>query len=295
MNVPVYVAGTMILFRRFNPEKVLQAIGRHSATRLLGVPTMYSAYLNLEGATNHDLSSLRHSRSGAAPLPAAVKKAFDKLVGHEVLIEGYALTEMGPLTHANPTHRAKAGSIGIPMPDTETRVVDPDDGILEMPVGEVGELLMRGPQLMKGYWNRPEDTAETIRNGWLYTGDLVRMDEEGYFFIVDRKKDVINAAGFKVWPREVEDLLYQHQFVKLAAVIPETDPYRGETVKAVVVLKDGNTGAQEDKIRKELISLCRRELAAYKVPRIMEFRKSLPINAAGKVLRRALWKTQPIK
>ena len=226
-------------------------------------------------------------------MPAAVKEGFDRLVGHEVLIEGYALTEMGPLTHANPKHRAKGGSMGVPMPDVEVRIVDPEDGNREVAEGEIGELLMRGPQLMRGYWNNPEETANAIRSGWLYTGDLVRMDEDGYFFVVDRKKDVINAAGFKVWPREVEDVLYRHEQIDLVAVIGWPDDYRGETVKAIVSLKNHDNHLSHEDLKQELVSLCRRELAAYKVPRIVEIRESLPVSAAGKVLRRSLRPTEP--
>ena len=288
MSVPLSVGGTMVLFRRFNPHAVLKAIEDYRATRFLGVPTMYVSILNSEEATSYDLSSLSYSRTGAAALPSGVKRGFDGLVGHEVLIEGYGLTETSPLTHANPTHRAKEGSIGVPLADTEARIVDPEHGRTELPEGEVGELVLRGPQLMKGYWKKPEETVEAIRNGWFYTGDLARMDKEGYFYIVDRKKDVINAAGYKVWPREVEEVLYRHPWVSLAAVVGDADPYRGETVKAVVVLKDGYTEASEDDLGQDLVALCRKWLAAYKVPRILEFRNSLPVSAAGKVLKREL-------
>jgi len=273
MSVPISVGGTIVLLRRFNPRGVLKAVQDYRATRFPGVPTMYIAILNLKEAASpvlstaegYDLSSLSHSRTSAAPLPAAVKRGFDRLVGHEVLIEGYGLTETSPLTHANPIHRAREGSIGIPLPDTEARIIDPEDGSLETPVGEVGELALRGLQLMSGYWKRPAETAEAIRDGWFYTGDLARMDEEGYFYIVDRKKDVINAAGFKVWPREVEDTLYRHRWVRLTAVIGVPDPYRGETVKAVVVLKDGYRPASEDEVRQVLLH---GEEAEARVPRL---------------------------
>ena len=288
MNVPIAAGGTMVLFRRFHPRGVLRAIQDYRATRFLGVPTMYIAVMDHIEAGNFDLSSLRPSRTSAAPLPAAVKEAFDRLVGHETLIEGYGLTETSPLTHANPIHRARAGSIGVPLPDTDARIVDADDGITELPLGEVGELLVTGPQVMQGYWGRPEETANVLRDGWLYTGDLARMDEEGYFYIVDRKKDVINAAGFKVWPREVEDTLYQHPLISSAAVTGVADSYRGETVKAVVVLKDNHGFDSDDAAQADITAFCRRNLAAYKVPRIMEFRDQLPVSAAGKVLRRLI-------
>ena len=288
MNVPIAAGGTMVLFRRFHPRGVLRAIQEYRATRFLGVPTMYIAIMDHPEARNFDLSSLRPSRTSAAPLPAAVKEAFDRLVGHETLIEGYGLTETSPLTHANPIHRARAGSIGVPLPDTDARIVDADDGTTELPAGEVGELLLKGPQVMQGYWRRPEETDNVLSDGWLYTGDLAQMDDEGYFYIVDRKKDVINAAGFKVWPREVEETLYQHPLISSAAVTGIADSYRGETVKAVVVLKDGHGFDSDDTAQADITAFCRRNLAAYKVPRIMEFRDQLPVSAAGKVLRRLI-------
>ena len=247
-------------------------------------------YINLLGQPDiaqYDLSSMGPSRTSAAPLPEAVKESFDALVGREVLIEGYGLTETSPLTHVNPPRSARLGSIGVPLPDTDARVVDPDDRNKVLAVGEVGELALRGPQVMKGYWNRPDATAEVMLDGWFHTGDLARMDEDGYFYIVDRIKDVINAAGFKVWPREVEEVLYRHPVVHMAAVAGTADPYRGETVKATVVLKDDATDS-EDALRDALTAHCRSQLAAYKVPRIIEFRDSLPVSSAGKVLRREL-------
>ena len=249
---------------------------------------MYIALLNHEATGDYDLTSLRPSRTSAAPLPKAVKESFNALVGHEVLVEGYGLTETSPLTHANPVGAARAGSIGLPLPDTEARIFDPDVGAEEMPLGEIGELALRGPQVMKGYWNRPKESGEAIRNGWFYTGDLAYMDERGYFFIVDRKKDVINAAGFKVWPREVEETLYQHPSIRMAAVLGVPDDYRGETVKAVIALKDAHGFATEELARQDIIALCRQRLANYKIPRIVDFRDELPVSAAGKVLRRVL-------
>ena len=288
MNVPLASGAIIVLFRRFNAKGVMRAIQDYRATRFLGVPTMYLAILNLAEVSDYDLSSLRPSRTSAAPLPAAVKEAFDTLVGHEVLIEGYGLTETSPLTHANPVQRAKAGSIGVPLPDTGARIVDADDGLEVLPVGEIGELILSGPQVMAGYWNKPAETADVLQDGWLYTGDLAHMDEDGYFHIVDRKKDVINAAGFKVWPREVEEALYNHPQVRGAAVTGVPDDYRGETVMAVVVLKEDHGLGPDDAARQEIIAHCRRELAAYKVPRVVELRDQLPVSAAGKVLRRVI-------
>ena len=284
MNVPLYAGATILVFRRFNPVTVARAVERFRATRLFGVPTMFIALLNHEESRRADYSSLRACRTNAAALPASVKAAFDELVGHEVLIEGYGLTETSPLTHANPLERARPGSIGIPLPDTDAKIVDLETGA-DLSVGESGELVIRGPQVMKGYWNRPGETAQAMAGGWLHTGDVARMDEDGYFVIVDRTKDQINTAGFKVWPREVEEVLYGHPAVRLVAVVGQPDAYRGEVVKACVVLKDGH-GARASEA--ELVAFCRARLAGYKVPRIVEFREELPVSAAGKMLRRVL-------
>jgi len=243
---------------------------------------MFIALLNDETGRTADYATLRACRTNAAPLPPSVKASFDTLVGRPVLVEGYGLTETSPLTHANPIARAKPGSIGVPLPDTDARIVDlaTDDDVKP---GESGELLIRGPQVMRGYWKRPEATSEVMRDGWLRTGDVATMDDEGYFAIVDRKKDLINTSGFKVWPREVEETLYRHPAVKLALVIGVPDDYRGEAVKACVVLREG-----EQADARTLANFCREHLTAYKVPRVIEFRDSLPTSGAGKLLRRAL-------
>ncbi|MFQ5829813.1 MAG: long-chain fatty acid--CoA ligase [Candidatus Methylomirabilia bacterium] len=284
MNVPLYSGATILMFRRFNPATVARAVGQFRATRLFGVPTMFIAFLNHEECRRADYASLRACRTNAAPLPASVKAAFDELVGHEVLIEGYGLTETSPLTHANPLRRAKPGSIGIPLPDTDAKVVDLLTGA-DLPAGEPGELVIRGPQVMKAYWNRPEETAQTMAGGWFHTGDVARMDDEGYFVIVDRKKDQINTAGFKVWPREVEEVLYGHPAVRLAAVVGQPDAYRGEVVKAYVVLKEEHRGRVSET---QIMAFCKQCLTGYKVPRIVEFRDELPVSATGKTLRRLL-------
>lgn len=284
MNVPLSAGATLIVFPRFNAASVARAVERYGATRLFGVPTMYIALLNDEVGRRADYSRLRACRTNAAPLPPSVKAAFDTLVGREVLVEGYGLTETSPLTHANPIRRPKPGCIGIPLPDTDARIVHLDSDADVAP-GESGELVIRGPQVMRGYWNRVDETARALANGWLRTGDVATMDEDGYFAIVDRAKDMINTAGFKVWPREVEDVLYTHDAVRLAVVVGVPDDYRGETVKAFVVAKDARRG---DVSEAELIALCRARLSTYKVPRAVEFRTELPMSAAGKVLRRAL-------
>lgn len=284
MNVPIYAAATMIVFRKFVADKVAQAINKYSATRFFGVPTMYVAILNNKDARACNMSSLKACRTNAAPLPVAVKHDFDQLIGKEVLIEGYGLTETSPLTHANPVKKAKAGSIGIPLPDTDAKIIDLETGE-DLPVNYEGELVIRGPQLMKGYLDRPEATDSAMAGGWFHTGDVAKMDEEGYFFIVDRLKDMINSGGYKVWPREVEEVLYTHPKVRLAMVIGVPDDYYGETVKAYIVPKDDAVGSIT---QEEIISFCKERIARYKAPRIVEFRESLPISPQGKVLRRVM-------
>jgi long-chain acyl-CoA synthetase len=284
MNVPLYAGATLLVLSRFRPMSVAQAVTRYRATRLFGVPTMFIALLNHEESRRADYSFLRACRTNAAPLPPSVKAAFDELVGREVLVEGYGLTETSPLTHANPIHRAKPGSIGIPIADTDAKIVDLETGA-DLPAGQPGELVIRGPQVMKGYWNRPEETAAAMAGGWFHTGDVARMDDDGYFFIVDRMKDQINTAGFKVWPREVEEAIYAHPAVKMVAVSGIADAYRGEAVKAFVVLKEEYRRRISEV---EVLTFCRERLMPYKVPRSVEFRDELPLSAAGKMLRRLL-------
>lgn len=282
MNVPLSAGATLLVLPRFQAAAVARAVTQYRVTRLFGVPTMFIALLNDAEGRRAEYASLRACRTNAAPLPITVKQAFDALVGREVLIEGYGLTEASPLTHANPIQRARAGSIGIPLPDTDARIVDLDTG-QDVGPGQPGELLLRGPQVMRGYWQRPEATAQALHGGWLHTGDVACIDAEGYFTIVDRCKDMINTAGFKVWPREVEEVLYAHPAVQLAAVVGVPDDYRGEVVTAFVVPKKGH---QVDE--NELLAFCRTRLSTYKVPRRLTFRTSLPTSGAGKILRRAL-------
>jgi long-chain acyl-CoA synthetase len=284
MNVPLSAGATLLTVPRFAAASAARAVERYRVTRLFGVPTMFIALLNDETGRAADYASLRACRTNAAALPPSVKQAFDTLVGREVLVEGYGLTETSPLTHANPLARAKAGSIGLPLPDTDARIVELETGA-DVGVGQPGELLIRGPQVMRGYWNRPEETARALRDGWLATGDVATMDDEGYFAIVDRKKDMINTAGFKVWPREVEETLYAHEAVQLAMVIGVPDDYRGEAVKACVVVKDAYRGRVTET---DLAAFCKSRLTTYKVPRTIEFRDTLPQTATGKMLRRAL-------
>jgi long-chain acyl-CoA synthetase len=272
-------------------DKVLKLCSKAEPTLFPGVPTLYIAMLNHPKLAKADLASIRYCISGAAPLPLEVRRRFEEITGGR-LVEGYGLTEASPVTHCNPLSEGgvvKEG-IGIPFPDTEAKVVDIESGTAELPQGEAGELVIRGPQVMKGYWNRQEETARTIRDGWLYTGDIAKVDEDGYFFIVDRKKDMIVASGFNVYPREVEEVLFEHPAVMEAAVIGVPDEYRGETVKAYVVLKEGKAATDE-----EIRAFCKERLASYKVPRVIEFADELPKTLVGKVLRRALREREEAK
>jgi long-chain acyl-CoA synthetase len=264
-------------------DQYLKVIQKHKITTFPGVPTMYIALLNNPKIKEYDLSSIRTCISGAAPLPVEVKKKWEALTGGK-LVEGYGLSEASPVTHANPLYGLnKDGSIGVPIPSTLAVVVDNDGNIL--PPREVGELAIYGPQVMKGYWKMESETAKVLINGWLLTGDMAKMDEDGYFYIVDRKKDMIIAGGYNIYPREVEEVLYEHPAVLEAAVIGVPDPYRGETVKAFIVLKPEYRGKVT---AEEIIKFCRERLAAYKVPRIIEFRDELPKSLVGKILRRVL-------
>ncbi|RJQ26845.1 MAG: long-chain fatty acid--CoA ligase [Peptococcaceae bacterium] len=290
MNLAVAVAGAQILIPRFEIDWVLQAINDCRPTLFPGAPTIYIAVLNHPKIEEYDISSIKFCLSGSASLPVEVAAQFERLTGGR-LVEGYGLTETSPVVAVNPLFGVrKPGSIGQPVPDTDCRIVDLETGERELPAGETGELIVRGPQVMKGYWNMPEETALVLRNGWLYTGDIARMDEDGYIFIVDRKKDLIIAGGFNIYPRDVEEILYEHSKVAEAAVIGVPDEYRGETVKAFIVLKEGETAAAE-----EIIAFCRERLAAYKIPRIVEFREQLPKTIIGKVLRRVLMEEEEAK
>ncbi|WP_424768712.1 long-chain-fatty-acid--CoA ligase [Paenibacillus sp. sgz302251] len=282
MNMSVLRAGTLILLPRFETETVLQTINKQQPTIFPGAPTMYIALIHHKAAAKTDLSSINVCISGSAALPLEVQEQFEAMTGGR-LIEGYGLSEASPVTHANPIWgKRKIGTIGLPFPDTEAAVVHPVTGE-RLPAGELGELVVRGPQVMQGYWNKPLETDLVLRNGWLHTGDLATMDEEGYFTIVDRMKDVIIAGGFNIYPREVEEVLFEHPAVREAAVIGVKDDYRGETVKAFIVLKEGWQVSQS-----QLDRWCRERLAAYKVPHHYAFREALPKTMVGKVLRRKL-------
>ncbi len=286
------IAGSLSMVLVPDPRDILHimtSISKHRATFYPGVPTMYVAINNHPQVAEFDLSSVRVCMSGAAPLPREVQETFQGITGC-MLVEAYGLTEASPATHVNPLHSNRIGSIGVPWPDTDARIVDAETGDQELPTGEIGELVIQGPQVMKGYWRHPTETSNALREHpslgpglWLHTGDIARMDHEGYFYIVDRKKDVIICGGFNVYPRDVEEVLYGHPAVQEVAVVGIADEYRGETVKAVVVLKPGRTVQEQ-----ELMAFCGERLARYKVPRVVEFRQELPKSSVGKVLRREL-------
>ena len=284
MNAPIALGAKIVLIPDPRDiKRILDSIEKHRITIFCGVPTLFNAINNFPGVEKRDLSSVKACISGSAPLPIEVKREFERLTGGK-LVEGYGLSETSPVTHANPIYGVnKEGSIGLPFPDTYAVIVDDEGRIL--PIGEVGELAIKGPQVMKGYYKMEEETAKALVNGWLLTGDMAKMDEDGYFYIVDRKKDVIIAGGYNIYPREVEEVLYEHPAVLEAAVVGVPDEYRGETVKAFIVLKPEYKGKVTEK---EIEQFCRERLAAYKVPKIIEFRDELPKSAVGKILRRVL-------
>lgn len=289
MNFSIMQGSKMILLPKFNPTEVLKTISKQRPTLFPGAPTIYIGILSHPDLNKYDLTSIEACISGSAPLPQEVQEQFEKITGGR-LVEGYGLTEASPVTHANFIWEERInGSVGVPWPDTEAKVFEVGSENEEVAIGEIGEIAVRGPQIMKGYWNNPEETDQVLKNGWFYTGDLGYMDDQGYFYIVDRKKDVIIAGGFNIYPREVEEVLYEHEAVQEAIVIGVPDAYRGETVKAYIVLKDGCT-ADEDQLNNH----CRKHLAGFKVPRMYEFRDELPKSTIGKILRRKLQEQEKI-
>ncbi|WP_060204853.1 long-chain-fatty-acid--CoA ligase [Sporosarcina koreensis] len=279
----VMLGNKMVLIPKFDFDTALKAIDKQKPTLFPGAPTIYIGLLNHPELAKYDLSSIKACISGSAALPVELQQRFEKVTGGK-LVEGYGLTETSPVAIANFVweERRVKGSIGVPWPDTDACVLGPDSSE-PLPNGEVGEIAVKGPQVMKGYWNRPEETEETFRDGWLLTGDLGYMDDEGHFYVVDRKKDMIIASGFNIYPREIEEILYEHEAIQECVVAGVPDPYRGETVKAYIVLKEGKSVTE-----KELNTYCREHLASFKVPRLYEFRKELPKTAVGKILRRSL-------
>ena len=284
MLMPIYIGSGVTIQESFTPHGVLKALSEDQVSIFVGVPSIYVVLLNVDFPEGqYDLRNLRVCLCGGASLPLEVIKRFEeKYQGKARIIEGYGLSESSPVVSINlVVGQRKEGSIGLPIPKVEVKIFNEEDQ--ELPVNQVGEIVVRGPNVMAGYYNLPEATVEALRGGWLHTGDLGKIDEDGYIYIVDRKKDLVIVGGLNVYPREVEEVLYTHPAVAEAAVIGFVDKLRGEAVKAVVALKPGQEVAE-----KELLKYCRERLAAFKVPRIIEFVESLPKTSNGKILKRAL-------
>ena len=284
MNFSIHMGFAQVLVPRPQPEPLLESIRNFRPTFAPLVPTMYIGMLNHPDLKKTNMSCIKGAFSGSAPLPVEVIHDFEKATG-AVIVEGFGMTETTPVTHVNPFHGGarKVGSIGVPISDTLCRIVDLEDGVKDMPIGERGELIVKGPQIMKGYRGMPEETANTLKDGWIYTGDIATMDEDGYFYIVDRKKDMIISGGFNVYPRDIDEVYYDHPKVQEACSIGIPDPKRGENVKLFIVLKEGETATQE-----EMIEFGKTKLAAFKLPTEVEFRKELPKTNVGKILRKQL-------
>ena len=282
--LPVLLASEIIPVLRFTPRGLLSAIQAEKITTMASAPSIFGACLSQKDIDSYDLSSLKLIISGSAPLPVSQMETFEKKTGARIS-EGYGLSETSPVTHFSPAlgKVRRPGSIGVPIPSTETKIVDVEYGVKELGVGEHGELCVRGPQVMKGYYKQPGQTEMVLRDGWLYTGDIACYDKDGFFYITDRKKDLIISGGYNIYPREVEEVLFAHPKIKEAVVIGIKDQIRGEAVKAFVVLNEGETLDKS-----ELVTYCRKNLANYKLPREVEFRDSLPKSAVGKILRREL-------
>lgn len=279
MNSTFTACATLALYRRFVPDQVLDSVQRDRITMFFAVPTIYINLLNMD-LSGFDLSSIRYDFSAAATMPQEISRRWTERFGRPIY-EGYGLTESSPFACYNHDFRHKFGSVGTAIENFEVRIFDSQDQ--EAPLGQWGEIVIRGPGVMKGYWNKPDDTAWALRGGWLHTGDIGMMDDEGYIFIMDRVKDMINAAGFKVYPAEVEQVLYKHPAVREVAVYGVKDPVKGEVVKAAIVLKQGAAATSE-----EIIAYCRDRMAVYKAPAHVDFVKDLPRNPTGKILKRVL-------
>ncbi len=283
MNLCAWMGWTDVLIPRPEPQGILEAIHKYKINFFPAVPTMYVGVLNHPEASKYNLTSIKGCFSGAAPLPVEVIRDFEAKTGSQIC-EGYGLSETSPVVTTNPFGgKTKPGSIGLPVADTDVKVVDLAEGTREMPVGEAGEIIIKGPQVTSGYYKMPKETEGTLRDGWLYTGDIGKMDEEGYFYIVDRKKDMIIAGGYNIYPREIDEILFEHPKILEACAVGIPDPYRGETVKAFVVLKPGETLTEE-----EVIKYCAEKLAKYKIPKKVEFINTLPKSGVGKILRKEL-------
>lgn len=285
MNLGIYLGSTILLFGRFEIQYVLEQAMKYRTTFFPGVPKMYNAFINYPGIEKYDLTSLKHCSCGSAPLPIEVLKRFEQLTGVGIG-EGFGLSEASPSTHRNPPFaKRKVGSVGLPFPGTDCMIVDENN--LELGPHCVGELLIKGPQIMKGYWNNEEETRKALQNGWLHTGDLAMMDEEGYFYIVGRKKEMIIVGGFNIYPQEVESVLYEHPDIKEAAVASIPSAEFDEMIKAFIVPKDG-VSIDLDEVK----GYCYSKLTPYKVPKEFELLEELPRNTVGKLLKRVLVKEE---
>lgn len=279
---PLFSGARVVIVTRFDASGVLATIERERATVMYGAASMFASLLDSPAITDYDLSSLRYVKSGAMPVPEEIRVRWERMTGVSMVL-GYGLSEASPETHNSPLGRVKAGTIGIPVIDTEARIVDQESGESELPAGQTGELIIKGPQVMKGYLNRLDETRETLRNGWLYTGDLGVMDEEGYFRILDRKKETIKYKGYTIAPAEVEAILYEHSAVRECAVVGRPDVVAGEVPRAYVVLKDGCRATAA-----ELIEFCAERISPHKRIREVEFIQEIPKTPVGKLLRRVL-------
>jgi long-chain acyl-CoA synthetase len=279
VNATFQACATLVLHRRFVPDAVLESIRRDRVSMFFAVPTIYIGLLNLP-LPDDALASIRYEFSAAATMPREISARWTERFGRPVF-EGYGLTECSPFACYNHDFRHKFGSVGTPIENTEIRILDMDDH--ELPVGQWGEICIRGPGVMQGYWNKPEETRQALRNGWLHSGDIGMLDDEGYVFIVDRVKDMINVSGFKVWPAEVEQFLYKHPAVQEVAVYGRPHPEKGEMVVAAIVRREGAGATGE-----EIVAYCRSHMAAYKAPAQVDFVAELPKSATGKILKRTL-------
>ncbi len=281
MLMPMFLGAEIVIVDRFLPEKVLKTIQEKNVTFFAGVPTMYSALLNVKNRDEFDLSDLNICISGGAAMPQQTMEDFEKTFNVKIL-EGNGPTETSPVAYVNPVDgERKSGSVGLPIPETKVKIIDEDDN--ELPTGEIGEIAVQGEHVMKGYFKMPEATEETLRGGWLHTGDLGKMDQDGYVYIVDRKKDMINVGGMNVYPREIEEQLYKHPKIQAAAVVATKDELRGEIPKAVIVLREGKTATE-----REIQKYCMQYFANYKVPKLVDFIDELPKNATGKIDKKSL-------
>lgn len=283
VNFGTLIGSTLLPLAKFEPVTTLKTIDKLRPTIFPCAPSIFVALLQQKNLTRYDLSSVSYCISGSAPMPVSVMEKFNSLTGARI-VEGYGLTEASPITHLNPLRGvSKNGAIGLPFPDTQAAIVDMEVGSVPLPPGKIGEMIVQGPQVMQGYWNRPDETASVLRNGWLYTGDIAYMDEQGYFFIVDRKKDLILTGGYNVYPREIDEVLHEHPAIKEAVSVGIKHKTRGEIIKAYIVLREGH-----NLTKPEILAFCREKLANYKIPKQVEFREELPKSIVGKVLRRVI-------